>query len=150
MIDEQVGRRWLTSRWIALILVAASVSAAPWAMSRLGFRGFVAVYAIAVAAWPFARRIELTTSAIIIIALALRLPMTIHAPLLSGDVYRYLADGSALASGTIPTPRSRRTRASIIGTFLRFIRRTPRRYSLLRINFRCGGCCSSGATSRSW
>ena len=117
MVDEQgVGServvadhsRSLTSHWIALTLVAASVSAAPWAMSRLGFRGFVATYAFAVAAWPFARRVSLKTSTIIIIALALRLPMMIHPPLLSGDVYRYLADGSALASGHNPytTPSS--------------------------------------------
>ena len=86
----------------ALIVVIASLTAAPAVMSRFGFRGFVVAYALAIAAWPFARRLSFSSATIIVIALALRLPMMIAPPLLSADVYRYLSDGTALASGHDP------------------------------------------------
>ncbi len=93
------GRRWNQT---ALVVLIASLIAAPAVMTRFGFRGFVLAYAIAICAWPFARRLRLSTTAVLLLALALRLPMLLTPPLLSGDVYRYLSDGAALASGHNP------------------------------------------------
>ena len=86
----------------ALLLVCASLIAAPSVLSRFGFRGFVIAYALAIAAWPFAARVRLSSASIMVLALALRLPMMITPPLLSADVYRYLSDGSTLAAGHNP------------------------------------------------
>lgn len=69
---------------------------------------FVIVYALATLLWlyvafrrelPVSRRAFLATAAI---AVALRLLVFWPAPLLSGDVYRYLSDGRMLAGGVNP------------------------------------------------
>ncbi len=96
--DGKIG----AGHWGALILLAAATALAPYATARLGFAGLVAAHAIAVGAWVFAKRIRLAMRATIIIAVALRLAVAFHPPLLSGDVYRYLFDGRTLASGTNP------------------------------------------------
>jgi len=71
-------------------------------MMRFGFRGFVAVYAVAALAWlPLVRR-SLPPGTTIAIALALRALLFFREPLLSGDVYRYLSDGRVSASGGNP------------------------------------------------
>jgi hypothetical protein len=85
-----------------VILLAAAVALAPWITTRFGFRGFVAIYAIAAIAWlPLVRR-SLPLGITIAIAVALRLLLLFHEPLLSGDVYRYLSDGRVSASGGNP------------------------------------------------
>jgi hypothetical protein len=86
---------------------------APLAMKRGGFIAFVAVYAVAALAWlPFGvRQPRLPIFASIAIAIALRIPLLFHEPLLSGDVYRYLSDGRVSASGGNPyayTPSDQR------------------------------------------
>jgi hypothetical protein len=86
----------------ALILLAAATTFAPFAAARFGMRGFVCAYAIGAVAWPFARSIRLPLGSTIAIAVALRLAVAFHAPLLSGDVYRYMFDGRTLASGVNP------------------------------------------------
>ena len=97
----RVGRFSLWSL-VALVVVMGSLIAAPSVMARFGFPGLVIAYALAIAAWPFARRLRLSSTTIVILALALRLPMMLAPPLLSADVYRYLSDGTALASGHDP------------------------------------------------
>lgn len=67
-----------------------------------GVSGFLIAYATAVLAWLIARRAPLPFGAVLAIAIALRLGMLFAPPLLSGDVYRYLWDGRALASGQNP------------------------------------------------
>jgi hypothetical protein len=75
---------------------------APFATERLGFRGFVAVYAAAALAWvPLLRR-QLPLALVVVIALVLRVPFLFHEPRLSGDVYRYLSDGRVFAEGGNP------------------------------------------------
>lgn len=96
--DGKIG----AGHWGALILLAAATVLAPYATARFRFTGFVAAHAIAVAAWFFARRIRLPSRVTIAIAIALRLGVAFHPPLLSADVYRYLFDGRTLASGTNP------------------------------------------------
>lgn len=85
-----------------MILLAATVALAPWATSRFGFHGFVAVYAVSAAAWLGLRALSLPLPSVLVIAVALRLALLFPAPLLSGDVYRYLSDGRVLASGHNP------------------------------------------------
>jgi hypothetical protein len=78
------------------------VAFAPAATERFGFRGFVAVYSVAVLAWIPLRNRSMRTAFAIVIAFALRAFLLFAPPALSGDVYRYLSDGRALASGTNP------------------------------------------------
>lgn len=67
-----------------------------------GFRGFVAVYAVAAAAWlPLVRR-DVPLAYAIAIAIALRVIFLFPEPRLSGDVYRYLSDGRVTARGDDP------------------------------------------------
>jgi hypothetical protein len=71
-------------------------------MMRFGFTGFVAIYVVAALAWlPLVRR-SLPLGVTIAIAIALRTLLLFQAPLLSGDVYRYLSDGRVSASGGNP------------------------------------------------
>ncbi len=86
----------------ALILLGAAVALAPAITERFGFRGFVAVYAIAAVAWLPLRNRSIRLAYAIAIAVALRAFLLFPEPRLSGDVYRYLSDGRALASGTNP------------------------------------------------
>jgi hypothetical protein len=86
----------------ALILLGAAVALAPAVTERFGFRGFVAVYALAALAWLPLRNRSIRFLYAIVIALVLRAFLLMPEPLLSGDVYRYLSDGRALASGTNP------------------------------------------------
>ena len=75
---------------------------APFATERFGFRGFVAVYAVAALAWvPLLRR-QLPLALVVLIAVMLRVPFLFHEPRLSGDVYRYLSDGRVFAGGGNP------------------------------------------------
>ena len=85
-----------------LILLAAAVALAPSVTSRFGFRGFVTLYAVAALAWLPLRNASLRLSYTIAIALVMRALLLFAEPLLSGDVYRYLSDGRALASGHNP------------------------------------------------
>lgn len=78
----------------ALILLAGSVLLAP--------RAFLPAYVIAAIAWLVLRRASLSLRWVLLIAIALRLPLFVTDPLLSGDVYRYLWDGKVLASGINP------------------------------------------------
>lgn len=64
--------------------------------------GFVAVYAVATAAWLFVPDASLRAPALIVLTLALRLPFLAAEPRLSADVYRYMWDGRALSSGLNP------------------------------------------------
>ena len=74
----------------------------PFVTRQYGFRGFVAIYCVAVAAWlPLVRR-TLPLAATITIAIVLRALFLFHEPALSGDVYRYLSDGRVSASGGNP------------------------------------------------
>src|SRR5687768_626380 len=86
----------------ALILLGAAVALAPAITERFGFRGFVAVYAVAALAWLPLRNRSIRLAYAIAIAVVLRAFLLFPAPALSGDVYRYLSDGRALASGTNP------------------------------------------------
>jgi hypothetical protein len=85
-----------------LIVLAASVALAPLASIRFGFRGFVAVYAVAAVAWLVVRRARMRFAHVVAIAIVLRAMMLIPQPRLSGDVWRYLFDGRTLASGHNP------------------------------------------------
>ena len=85
-----------------MILLGAAVALAPAATDRFGFRGFVALYAIAALAWLPLRNRILRLPYAIVIALALRAFLLFPEPALSSDVYRYLSDGRATASGTNP------------------------------------------------
>jgi hypothetical protein len=85
-----------------VILLAASLALAVPATARFGFHGFVAVYAVALAAWVPLLRVRSPLAAAIAIGLALRLLFLFREPLLSGDVYRYLSDGAVVASGANP------------------------------------------------
>jgi glycosyl transferase family 87 len=87
---------------VALILLAAAIVLAPAAMARFGFRGFVALYIVAVLLWLPLRRFALPLGPTLVIGLALRTMFLVPEPALSGDVYRYLADGRRLASGHNP------------------------------------------------
>lgn len=78
----------------ALILLAGSVLLAP--------RFFIIAYAVAALAWLRLRRATLPLRRVLLIAIALRAPLFLTEPLLSGDVYRYLWDGKVLASGINP------------------------------------------------
>lgn len=71
---------------------------APW----LSQRWFVPIYAVAALAWLPLRNASPRLAHVIAIALVLRALLFFHEPRLSGDVYRYLSDGRALASGTNP------------------------------------------------
>lgn len=82
----------------ALILLGAAVALAPW----LPARAFVAVYASAALLWLPLKNVSLRLSWVIAIALLLRAFLLFPEPRLSGDVYRYLSDGRALAGGTNP------------------------------------------------
>ncbi len=86
----------------ALILLAAATALAPAVTARLGFRGFVAVYALAALAWLPLRRVSAPLPYALLLALALRAILLFPAPLLSGDVYRYLSDGRVVAGGGNP------------------------------------------------
>jgi hypothetical protein len=86
----------------SLILLAAAVALAPYATARLGFPGFVTVYAISAMAWLYLRKLSLRLPYVIAIALGLRVVLLFPEPLLSGDVYRYLSDGRVLAAGHNP------------------------------------------------
>jgi hypothetical protein len=85
-----------------VILLAASLALAPAATARLGFRGFVAAYAVALAAWLPLVRVRARLSLCIAVAIALRLLFLFREPMLSGDVYRYLSDGAVVAGGGNP------------------------------------------------
>jgi hypothetical protein len=85
-----------------LILLAATVALAPLATARLGFDGFVAIYAFAILAWLPLRKCALPLRSVIVIALVLRAFLLFDEPRLSGDVYRYLSDGRVVASGNNP------------------------------------------------
>ncbi|HET8796928.1 MAG TPA: hypothetical protein VFO89_04540 [Thermoanaerobaculia bacterium] len=103
VIERQKSRfGWMHGT--ALILLAAAVLLAPAALQRAGFRGFVVLYAIAAVAWIaiLRRTPPLSRLAVMVIALALRLPFLVVEPRLSGDVYRYLSDGRMLAGGVNP------------------------------------------------
>ncbi|HVR39347.1 MAG TPA: hypothetical protein VMU84_09640 [Thermoanaerobaculia bacterium] len=71
-------------------------------MPHAGVRVFVALYAVAAMLWLIMRRATLRFGAIVVIAIALRAPLMFSDPQLSNDVYRYLWDGHALASGVNP------------------------------------------------
>jgi hypothetical protein len=87
---------------VALIVLAATVAAAPLVTARHGFAGFVIAYAISVMAWAIARRARLRFAVVVVMAIALRAMMLFAPPLLSNDVYRYLWDGRTLAAGGNP------------------------------------------------
>ncbi|HKR65393.1 MAG TPA: glycosyltransferase 87 family protein [Thermoanaerobaculia bacterium] len=87
---------------MALILLVAAVALAPLTTARFGFRGFVALYAVATLLWLTLRRITTPLALSMLLGLALRLFFLIPEPALSGDVYRYLSDGRQLASGHNP------------------------------------------------
>lgn len=86
----------------ALILLFALVALAPAATIYWGMSGFVAVYMSALAAWWWVQGAAPSARAIVVIAIALRLPLLFAPPQLSADVYRYLWDGSVSRSGTNP------------------------------------------------
>ncbi|MEA2489692.1 MAG: hypothetical protein QOH21_1484 [Acidobacteriota bacterium] len=75
-----------------------AVGAAPW-VPRIAF---VALYAVAAAAWLVVRGASLRLRYVLAIAVVLRLIMLLPAVTLSGDVYRYLWDGKVVSSGTNP------------------------------------------------
>lgn len=103
--DEVVQRednRFGSMHGAALILLGAAVALAPWVTERFGFRGFVALYAVAALAWLPLRNVSSRLAHAIVIAVILRVLLLFSEPALSGDVYRYLSDGRALASGTNP------------------------------------------------
>jgi hypothetical protein len=85
----------------ALILLSLCVGTAPLAFERFSYSGFVAVYAVSVAAWLVVRRATLPFRHVVVIALILRALLAFREPMLSGDVYRYLWDGHA---GRITNP----------------------------------------------
>ena len=86
----------------ALILLGAAVALAPAITGRFGFLGFVAMYAVAALAWLPLRKRAIHSAYAIVIAIVLRAFLFLPAPALSGDVFRYLSDGRALAGGTNP------------------------------------------------
>jgi hypothetical protein len=101
-VVQRDDARFGKAHGLALILLAAAVALAPPAMMRFGFTGFVAIYVVAALAWlPLVRR-SLPLGVTIAIAIALRTLLLFQAPLLSGDVYRYLSDGRVSASGGNP------------------------------------------------
>lgn len=63
---------------------------------------FVALYAAIACVWLLLLRVQVQLVTAMLIAIALRLLVLLPAPLLSGDVYRYLSDGRMLASGVNP------------------------------------------------
>ena len=71
---------------------------APWVPRT----GFVALYAVAAAAWLVLRGASLPLRWVLGIAIGLRLLLLVPPVVLSEDVYRYLWDGKVLASGTNP------------------------------------------------
>ncbi|HYC58916.1 MAG TPA: hypothetical protein VEK79_05050 [Thermoanaerobaculia bacterium] len=93
---------------------------APHVTTRYGFIGFVAIYLVATGAWlplsgaPDSQPVELTNGVdglrarrsrfwmTLAVAVALRMLLLFHEPLLSGDVYRYLSDGRVSATGGNP------------------------------------------------
>lgn len=83
---------------MALILLAASVALAP----RLEMNGFVALFAVAAAAWLVLRHAALSLPLVLVVAVGLRVLLLFPEPKLSGDVYRYLWDGRVSASGVNP------------------------------------------------
>src|SRR5712691_8096947 len=97
---RRLGRR--TPEYFALIVLIAAVLAAPALTSRYGFIAFTIAYAVAVVAWSIARSAPLKFGVIVVLAIGLRLAMLFSEPRLSGDVYRYLSDGRALAAGRNP------------------------------------------------
>ena len=102
---EVVQRQNETFGWrhgALLILLAAAVALAPPSTARFGFRGFVALYALAALLWLPLRFASLRLRYVLAIAVALRVLLLFSEPLLSGDVYRYLSDGRVLASGHNP------------------------------------------------
>jgi alpha-1,6-mannosyltransferase len=103
--DEVVQRqneRFGRTHGALLILLAAAVALAPYATARFGFRGFVALYAVAALSWLPLRNASLRLPYVIAIAIVLRALLLFAEPRLSGDVYRYLSDGRVLASGHNP------------------------------------------------
>jgi hypothetical protein len=100
VVQRQDGR-FGSIHGAALILLAAALAVAPFAASR-GFALFVAVYAVAVAAWLAVAGRVLPLRWTIVIAVALRALFLFHEPALSGDVWRYLSDGRVVASGGNP------------------------------------------------
>ena len=103
--DEVVQRkedRFGSVHGAALILLGAAVALAPAITGRYGFRGFVATYAVAALAWLPLRNRSIRTAYAIAVAIVLRAFLFLPPPALSGDVFRYLSDGRALAGGTNP------------------------------------------------
>lgn len=101
-VVQRENDRFGSVHGVGVILLAAAVALTPYVTARFGFRGFVGVYAIAVALWLPLRNRTMSIGAAIVIAIALRAPLVVPDPLLSGDVYRYLSDGRAFASGINP------------------------------------------------
>ncbi|HEX2835949.1 MAG TPA: hypothetical protein VHW00_23285 [Thermoanaerobaculia bacterium] len=63
---------------------------------------FVALYAAIACLWLLLVRVQVPIGTAVLIAIALRLLVLLPAPLLSGDVHRYLSDGRMLAGGVNP------------------------------------------------
>jgi len=87
---------------VALIVLIGAVLAAPALTSRYGFTAFAIVYAVALIAWSVARSAPLKFGVIVALAIGLRVAMLFSEPRLSGDVFRYLSDGRAIAAGRNP------------------------------------------------
>jgi hypothetical protein len=101
-VVQRQDARFGSAHGLALILLAAALALTPFVTRRYGFAGFVAVYCAALLAWvPLLRR-TLPLGVTIAVAVVLRVVFLFHDPVLSGDVYRYLSDGSVVAGGGNP------------------------------------------------
>ena len=105
-VVQPQNRKVLLGHSAALILLCAATVAAPLATRRTCFIGFVAVYALAAAAWLGMRGMIVSLRTAVVLAVALRAVFLVLEPQLSADVYRYLWDGTELASGHNPYARA--------------------------------------------